>query len=133
MAFQFSTTVRNARLAAIESTIGTSPILRIYTGAAPANCAAAATGTLLAALNLPSDWEAAPSGGGSAINGGPWVGTASAAGTAGHFRLYDSTGATCHMQGSVGQGSGDMTFDNTNIAVGQTLNITAFAITEGGA
>jgi len=34
MAIQFSTDVRNARLDAIETEIGTAPILRIRTGAA---------------------------------------------------------------------------------------------------
>ena len=40
MAVQLSTTVRNARLDVIESTISTAAVLRIYTGAQPANCAA---------------------------------------------------------------------------------------------
>ena len=48
MAIQLSTTVRNARLDTIESTIGTAPILTIRSGAAPANCAAANSGTVLA-------------------------------------------------------------------------------------
>jgi hypothetical protein len=41
MALQYSVTVRNARLDVVESTIGVSAILKIRTGAAPANCAAA--------------------------------------------------------------------------------------------
>ena len=61
MAIQLSTTVRDARLAAYEATIGTAPLLRMYSGAAPANCAAAATGTLLVEITLPSDWLTAPS------------------------------------------------------------------------
>jgi len=48
MAVQLSVTARNARLDAIETAVGTSPILRIRTGAAPANCAAADAGTVLA-------------------------------------------------------------------------------------
>ena len=55
MAIKYSTAVRNAQLDAIETTIGVSPKLRILTGTAPANCAAAQTGTLLAELTLPSD------------------------------------------------------------------------------
>ena len=48
MAVQLSIAVRNARLDTIESTIGTSAILRIRTGAAPADCATADSGTVLA-------------------------------------------------------------------------------------
>ena len=55
MALQYSTAVRNARLDVVESTIGTSAVLKIRTGAAPANCAAADSGTVLATVNLPSD------------------------------------------------------------------------------
>lgn len=63
MALQYSTAVRNARLDVVESTIGTSAVLKIRTGAAPANCAAADSGTVLATCTLPSDWMAAASGG----------------------------------------------------------------------
>lgn len=48
MPFQFSTAARNASLDAIETAIGASPILRIRSGAPPADCAAARTGTILA-------------------------------------------------------------------------------------
>lgn len=133
MAIQLSAAVRNARLDAIETAIGTAPKLLLYTGAAPANCAAAATGTLLATLTLPSDWEAAASAGSKAIANGPWSGTASAAGTAGYFRIMDSTSTTCHVQGTVGQGSGDMSFDNATFAVGQVINISTFTLTDANA
>ena len=85
MTVQLSTTVRNARLDQIESTIGTSPILRIRTGSAPANCGAADSGTVLAALTLPSDWMAAAASG-SKAKSGTWQDTsADATGTAAHF------------------------------------------------
>ena len=44
MPVQLSTAVRNARLDAIETAIGASAILRIRSGAVPANCAAADAG-----------------------------------------------------------------------------------------
>jgi hypothetical protein len=135
MTMQLSTTVRNARADAIESTIGTSAVLKIRTGAAPANCAAADSGSVLATLNLPSDWMAAASGGAKA-KAGTWEDlTADATGTAGHFRVYDSGGSTCHIQGSCTAtgGGGDMTLDNTSIAAGQAITVTGFTITEGNA
>jgi hypothetical protein len=135
MALQYSVAVRNAQLDSFETTIGTTPILRIRSGAPPANCAAARTGTVLATINLPSDWMAAASGGSKALSG-TWQDTsADAAGTAGHFEVMDSSGTTCHMQGTVTAtgGGGDMTLDNTSIAAGQQINITSFTITAGNA
>lgn len=135
MTIQLSTTVRNARLDVIESTIGTTPILRIRSGAAPANCATADSGTVLATLTLPSDWMAAASGGSKAL-AGTWQDTAAdATGTAGHFRIYDSTGTTCHLQGTVTAtgGGGDMTVDNTSFASGQQFTVTTFTLTDGNA
>lgn len=132
MALQFSGTYRDALLDQFESTVGTSAKLYIRTGAQPANCAAADSGTLIATLSLPSDWMAAASSGSKAKNG-TWSGTASAAGTAAHFRIKDSGGTTCHMQGSVGQGSGDLSLDNTSIANGQTITISTFTLSAPGA
>lgn len=54
MTVQLATSTRNAMLDAIETDAGTSAILKIRTGAQPANCAAADAGTVLATLNLPS-------------------------------------------------------------------------------
>lgn len=133
MTIQFSTTVRNARLDQIESTIGTSPILKIRTGAAPANCGTADSGTVLATITLPSDWMAAAASGSKAMSGTWQDASADATGTAAHFRIYDSGGTTCHLQGTVGQGSGDMSLDNTSLVIGQQFNVTSFSITDGNA
>lgn len=132
MALQFSTTVRNARLDAIETAIGTSAVFKIRTGAAPANCGTADSGTVLATLSLPSDYMAAASGGTKAKSG-TWEDlSADAAGTAAHFRLYASDGTTCHAQGTVTAtgGGGDMTLDNVVLAVAQQFTVTSFTITE---
>lgn len=135
MAFQFSTTARNAVLDAIETAIGASAVMKIRTGAAPANCGTADSGTVLATLNLPADWLAAASAGVKAMSGTWQDASADAAGTAAHFRVYASDGTTCHMQGSVTAtgGGGDMTLDNTSIASGQQVTITSFSISAGGA
>lgn len=135
MAIQLSTAVRNARLDAIESTIGTSAVMKIRTGAAPANVGTADSGTVLATLTLPSDWLAAASGG-SKAKSGTWEDTsADAAGTAAHFRIYASDGTTAHLQGTVTAtgGGGDMTVDNTSFAAAQAFSITTFALTDGNA
>lgn len=134
-ALQLSVAARNARLDAIETAVGTSPILEIRTGAAPANCAAANSGTVLATMTLPSDWMAAASSG-SKAKAGTWQdASADATGTAAHFRLFASDGTTCHLQGTVTitGGGGDMELDNTSIATGQTVTVTTFSLTDGNA
>lgn len=130
MALQLSTTVRNARLDTIESTIGTSAVLKVFTGAQPANCAAANSGTELVSITCPSDWAAAAASGAKAKSG-TWSATAGAGSgaTPGHFRLYESTATTCHLQGSCGIGSGDLSFDGT-ITSGQTVTVSTFTLTD---
>ena len=115
--------------------MGTAAKLQIYTGAQPANCAAAATGTKLAEITLASDWAAAASAGSKALNNLPLTTTALAAGTMGYYRFVDSAGTTCHEQGSVTAtgGGGDMTVDNPAVTLNQTVNVTAWTKTEAGA
>lgn len=130
---QYSVAVRNARLDEVETQVGTTPILEIRSGAPPASCAASDSGTVLATLNLPSDWMAAASSG-SKSKSGTWEdASADATGTAGHFRIKDSGGSTCHIQGTCGAiASGeDMELDNVSLTIGQQFTITAFTITEG--
>jgi hypothetical protein len=128
MALQYSTPVNNARLDAIETTIGTSPKLQGYTGAMPANCAAAATGTLLFEMALPSDWMTAATGGVKSKTG-TWADTADATGTVGYCRIVDNAGTTTHLQGDAGMGSGTFNFDNTAVATGQNVTVNTFQIT----
>ena len=48
MGIQLSVAVRNARLDVIETTIGTSAVLKIRSGTPPATCATADSGDVLA-------------------------------------------------------------------------------------
>lgn len=135
MALQYSTTLRNNQLDTIETTIGTSAVLKIRTGAPPANIATADSGTVLATLSLPSDWLAAASSG-SKAKSGTWEDlSADNTGTAGHFRIYQSDGTTAHIQGTVTAtgGGGDMTVDNTSFATGQNVTVSTFTISRGNA
>jgi hypothetical protein len=139
MALQLAVLTRDARLNAIETEIGTSPILRIRTGAQPADVATADSGTVLAELTLPSDWMAAASSGAMA-KAGTWEDTsANAAGTAAHFRIYTS-GGTAKLQGSVtaSGGGGDMTItvnavSTAAITLGAAVTIATFTLTDGNA
>jgi len=135
MAFQLSVDARNATLQALETTIGTNPIMTVSSGTVPADCGSANTGTVLATMILPTNWLDTPALG-SIVLSGTWQDlSADDSGTAGYFRLHQSDGTICHMQGTVTQtgAGGDMQLDNTNIAVGQQITITAFTITAGGA
>lgn len=126
---QWSVAVRNALLDAFETAIGTSAILKIFTGSPPADCAAANSGTVLATINLPSDWMGAASSG-VKEKAGTWQDTsADNSGTAGHFRLYASNGTTCHMQGTCGTSGADMILDSVNFTAGQSFTIAAWQMT----
>lgn len=135
MTLQKSMAIRNAQLDAIESTIGTSAVMKIRTGAPPATCATADSGTVLATLSLPSDWMAAASSGAKAMAGSWADASADGAGTAGHFRIYASDGTTCGLQGTVTAtgGGGDLTVDNAVFASGQAFSVSSFTITASGA
>ncbi len=123
MSKQFSTTLRDAWLATYESTVGTSPKLRILSGSQPATAATAESGTLGVQLALPSDWMAAPSSGSVGL-AGSWTGTVSADITAGYYRIVDTAGTTCHEQGSITRAFGIATSASTS-AGGNVLTFTA--------
>lgn len=134
MTLQYDVTVRDAQMAQLETVIGTAPKLQLRSGAPPANCAAADTGTLLCELTLPSDWLTAPSGG-TVTRNGTWSGTVIAAGTAAHFRLKNSALSVTGAQGTVTitSGGGDLTLNNPVLAVSQQVDITTFSITRNNA
>jgi hypothetical protein len=131
MAVQLSVSLRNARADQVEVIAGVSVKLQLRSGAQPVSCASADSGTLLCEMSLPSDWLTDAANGIKSKNG-VWSGTGAAGGDALHFRIKDSTGTTCHLQGSVslsGNG-GDMIISNTNITVGQDVSVNSFQITE---
>lgn len=135
MTLQYSVSVRNGRLDSVETVVGASPIMEIRTGAPPANCAAADSGTVLATLALPADWMLAATGGSKAKSGTWQDASADNTGTAGHFRVKDTGGTACHIQGTVTLtgGGGDMTVDNTSFVTAQVFTVTGFTLTGGNA
>jgi hypothetical protein len=132
MALQFDTTDRNDWLNQLTTTLGASGSLVIYSGSAPANVAASATGTLLATEALSNPAFPAASAGAMVMSGLPLTVNASNNGTAGYFRLLDS-GSVARWQGTCGQGTGDLSFDNATFVSGQPVNITGFTVTAPGA
>lgn len=147
MAIQYSAAVRTAEIQAVETTIGASPILRVFdpgASAAPANCAAASVGTVVLTMTLPADWVNVASGVASLL--GTWQDpSADATGNGKYFRVFDSAGTTCHMQGTVSitSGSGDLKFNAPDagganagfpaFVSGQAVTITSFTLTAANA
>lgn len=129
MAHQYSVAVNNARLDAVETAIGATAVLKIFSGSVPANCAAADPAGTLVSMTLPSDWMAAASSATKAKSG-TWSGTASGTGTAASYRIYASDGTTCGIQGTVTAtgGGGDLTLDSTSISSGQTVTVATYQI-----
>jgi hypothetical protein len=129
MALEISDTLANALLDQIETTIGTSPTLTVFTGTAPAETGTADSGTVLSIITCPSDWAAAASAG-SKAKSGTWQDTsADASGTPGHFRMKAS-GGTVHIQGTSAVGSGDLNFDAA-ITLGGAVTVSTFTLTSG--
>jgi hypothetical protein len=129
MPLQYSSSIYLARLDQIEVSAGAAPLLRIFSGALPANCAAVDGGTLLATLTLPADWMNNASGTTKTL-AGVWTGTASAGASATptHFRIWNAGGTVCHIQGTCGVGSGDLSVNGT-ITSGQTVSVSSFTVT----
>ncbi len=127
MTLKYSTPVNNARLDSVESVVGASAKLKIYTGTEPANTAAAATGTLLVDMALPADWMNAASGN-SKTKLGTWSGVGITDGVAGYFRITDTAGTAVGVQGSAGESGTDMILDNSDIATAQAVTVNTFTL-----
>lgn len=127
MAHQYSVTVRNNQVATLQTTIGASGVLKIFSGAEPGTCATADPTGLLATITLPATFLT--SSGGVTTLAGTWSAAASAAGTAASYRIYDGS-AVCHIQGNV---TTDLVLNNAVIALSQTVSVTQYSVTAGNA
>jgi hypothetical protein len=119
-------------LDAIESAIGTSPVLEIRSGTIPTNELSSDTGLLLAEIDLPSDWLS-PAFSATKNISGIWQSPAAIdTGTASYFRLKDTTQTTTHIQGSIttAGGGGDIILDKVDINLGEPVRITSFSFIE---
>lgn len=127
MAIFLASSLTQAMLDAVEGQISTSPELRIYTGAPPANCAAVATGTQLVGIPLPSDWMAAATAS-NKTKLGTWIGTVTTTGTAGYFRIWNNAVTVCHMQGTVGTSGADLIVPTVSFVSGKVMTVTLFTL-----
>lgn len=132
MALQYSAALRNGRADQKTTVIGNAGLLRIYTGAAPADCATAASGTKLSEHTLGS--PLAPGASGGVLS--PTVPSnvlALATGTAGYWRIYKADGTTCVIQGSVGTSGADLNLNTLSLVLSGPVQINSWTFTEGGA
>lgn len=133
MALQFKTSTRNAWLDKITTDVGVSGLLKLFSGAVPANVAAADPAGLLSTLTLNAGAFAAAAAAGvltlNAITQDP---AAAAGGTAISFRMYTS-GGTCILQGTVGTAGSDLNLVTNVITAGQPVSVTSWTITAPGA
>ena len=133
MAIQYSLGHRTNAMSTLNTDIGASAVIKVFTGSAPANCGTADSGTLLVTF-------AGNAGGfGAAASqvltaSAVASATASGTGTAGYFRIYPNAATTTNavVQGTCGLSAADMILTNTNIASGQTCNFTSLTVTAFG-
>lgn len=131
MTLGINTAVRNARLDAITTQVGTSGILRIYSGTRPATAGTATT--LLAQLTFNASAFAAAASAGvltlNAITGA----NASSTGTASWFRILKSDATTICIDGDVSTTGSDLNMTSTAFTSGQPVAVSSWTITEGNA
>lgn len=132
MAVRLSTAARNATTNAITALVdaGSGPgVIEIRSGSQPATAQDAATGTLLATVTL-ADPSFGASATGTATGTDPAAVSAVATGTAGWFRVKDSTGATVFDGSATASGGGgDMQLSSTSLTSGGSVDITSLTYT----
>jgi hypothetical protein len=122
MSVTYTTAVKNARLDAVTTAIGTTGVLEIGT---------AGMATVLATIALGNPAAAAASAGVLTFSGFPRSDSAAdATGTAAAARIRTATGGTDVVTGlTVGTSGSDINLDSTSITVGQTVTINSMTIT----
>lgn len=133
MALTLATSVASALADAITTAAdagASAATLKVYTGSKPATVETGATGTLLATFTLADPVAAAASAGIATWDFSPAVtATVAATGTAGWFRVADSTGAGV-LDGTVGTSGADMTVSSTSWTSGGLVSLNSGTFTQ---
>lgn len=132
-AIQYSVTHQTNNVTDIVTQAGGTAYLLIYTGAAPAHCSTAASGTLLVSMPMSATIGTVTTG---VLTMNAITATATGnAGTAGYWRIATtSAGTTVIAQGTVNTSGGDLNFAGGIVwTSGETISITSFTITANGA
>ena len=134
MAVQYSVTHRTNVGTQLATDIGVNAVIKIFTGAPPANCSTADTGTLLVTF-AGNATQYGTSVAGVLTTSAIANATASGSGTAGYYRIYPSAATTTNAveQGTVATSAADMIVTSATITSGQTCAFTSKTITVYGA
>lgn len=131
MAFRLATSARNAAANGVVDLLDAGAgagTMAIRTGAQPTNVGDADSGTLLGTLTFSDPAFGNAATGVATASAITMDSSADASGTAGHFRLKDSD-ANIVADGTCGQGSGDLSFDNSTIVAGGEIRCQSFTVT----
>lgn len=132
MAYRLATDTRNKGCDAIVDDIDAGSgagTIAIRTGSQPTNVGDADSGTLLGTLTFSDPAFGSASTGTATASSITSDSSADNSGTAGHFRIKDSD-ANIHSDGTCGQGSGDLSFDNSAIVAGGVIAISSLTVTQ---
>lgn len=129
MALSYKTSLRTSRLDEIVSAVGTSGLLKIYSGTPPATVNDALSGNTQLASMACSSTLGTTSSGVLTFNSIS-DDSSTVAGTATFFRLTTS-GGTAIVQGSVGTSGADLNLPTTTFVGGGVCSVGSFVITEG--
>ena len=127
MAITLTSAAADAMSTALNTYInsGGAAKLRIYGGSVPANPSASPSATVLATFDLNTPNPFTSSGGVLTLAGVPKTVSASAGGTANHFRILLNNGTTTVLQGSVGTSGADLILNTVTITSGVNVTITS--------
>src|SRR5690606_8893783 len=130
MAVRLSVGLANQMANAIDTYIGTTGTIKIYTGTQPATADTTVPGgsTLLATFSLGNPAFGDASNGVITLEDTPLTVAANATGTAGWFRLEKGDG-TDVLDGSVGTSGAQINLNTTSITEGVNVSITSGKIT----
>lgn len=128
MTLAYIAALRNTRLDAITTAIGSAGKLRVYNGTRPAT--GGTVTTLLAELICGSPFAAAAAAGVLTANAITQDSAADATGTATWFRIVTSANVFV-MDGDVGTAGSDLNLNTTSIVIGGPVAVTSLVITAG--
>lgn len=139
MTIRINTAARNAAIAAVAALVdggSGAGVIRVYSGSQPATPATSPTGTLLLEFTCSDPAFGSPSTGVVTLDITPAVtDDGITTGTAGYFRICDSTEAAGTglgiVDGSVTAtgGGGDLTLSTVSITTGLTVTVTSLTMT----
>lgn len=132
MALLFSTALRNARADAITTALGSTAVLRVYSGTRPATPATALSGnTLLGECAMSNPVAGSASSGVLTFSAVSQDNAANNSGTATWFSLLTG-GGTRVIDGDVSatEGGGDLKLNTTTIVAGGPILISSLVLTE---